>query len=166
VFLIPPTLGLSNTLLNKNHHEVYYEGIEPYMGKILRRHGDQLELLENGYFKAQGRIDDSMNLGGIKVSSIQIEELTNTLYFVKESAAVSVPPKEGGPEKLLLFYVASKEIPKNEAFLEISTLIKTKLNPLFKVYDVVCLEKLPRTASGKVMRRELRKEYLEDKFVI
>lgn len=159
VFIIPPTLGLSNTLLNKNHHEVYYEGIEPYQGKILRRHGDQLELLENGYFKAQGRIDDAMNLGGIKVSSIQIEELVNTLEFVKESAAVSVPPKEGGPEKLLIFYVGSQEISRENAFIEISQLVKTKLNPLFKVFDVVCLEKLPRTASGKIMRRELRKEY-------
>ena len=37
--------------------------------------------------------------------------------------------------------------------------IKRDLNPLFKIHDVVLIETLPRTASNKVMRRELRKDY-------
>jgi acetyl-CoA synthetase len=39
--------------------------------------------------------------------------------------------------------------------------IKDELNPLFKVQDVVLMERLPRTASNKIMRRVLRDEYLE-----
>jgi acetyl-CoA synthetase len=41
--------------------------------------------------------------------------------------------------------------------------IKAELNPLFKVDDVVVIDALPRTASGKVMRRVLRKKYLDER---
>jgi acetyl-CoA synthetase len=158
VFLIPPTMGLSNKLLNKDHHAVYYEGIPQYNGKTLRRHGDQMEQLKNGYFKAQGRADDAMNLGGIKVSSVQIEEVVNSLGFVKESAAISVPPSGGGPEVLVIYYVLTGIPPEND-LSSIAHVVKTQINPLFKVVDVVQADQLPRTASGKVMRRELRKKY-------
>jgi acetyl-CoA synthetase len=161
VFIIPPSMGLSNTLLNKDHHQEYYQGIPTYEGKVLRRHGDQIEQLENGYFKAQGRVDDAMNLGGIKVSSIQIEEVINTLPFVKESAAISVPQKGGGPEVLVVYFVSITSENFDDAFREVSEIVKYKINPLFKVSDVVEIALLPRTASGKVMRRALRKEYLK-----
>ena len=41
------------------------------------------------------------------------------------------------------------------------TMIKQHLNPLFKVHDTVLVDALPRTASNKVMRRVLRKQYTE-----
>ena len=46
LFLIPPSMGLSNQLLNRDHHEVYFAGTpeRPY-GTRLRRHGDQVERL-------------------------------------------------------------------------------------------------------------------------
>jgi len=160
LFLIPPIMGLSNTLLNRDHNKVYFEGTPTYNGQILRRHGDQLERLENNYYRAQGRVDDAMNLGGIKVSSIQIEEVINTLGFVKESAAIAVSPKEGGPSILVVYYVEKTTDFTNEERLKMTkNVIHTKLNPLFKVTDLVKKEVLPRTASGKVMRKNLRKEY-------
>jgi len=161
VFLIPPTLGLSNSLLNKNHYEVYYQDIEPYKGQTLRRHGDQIEELSTGYFKAQGRVDDAMNLGGIKVSSLEIETCVNSLEFILESAAISVAPKGGGPENLIIYFVPQYKIDYSTALSELSQKIKNEINPLFKVKDVVSIDALPRTSSGKVMRRTLRKWYVE-----
>ncbi len=160
LFLIPPIMGMSNTLLNRNHFNVYYEGTPKYKGKMLRRHGDQLEQLENGYFKAQGRVDDAMNLGGIKVSSIQIEAIIDSLEFVKESAAIAVSPKYGGPSLLVIYYVENKSSFSVEERLEkAKTCIRKQLNPLFKVTDLVKITTLPRTASNKVMRRKLRDLY-------
>ena len=157
MFLIPPILGLSNSLINRDHYEVYYKGNPTYKGKVLRRHGDELVQLENGYYKAQGRADDAMNLGGIKVSSIQIEELINQLEFVKESAAVAVSPADGGPSQLFVFAVLLPSNLKDEEQLkEAKSIIKEKLNPLFKVEKLLGVDALPRTASGKVMRRKLR----------
>ncbi len=161
VFLIPPTLGLSNSLLNKNHYEVYYQDIDPYKGQTLRRHGDQIEELSTGYFKAQGRVDDAMNLGGIKVSSLEIETCVNSLEFILESAAISVAPKGGGPENLIIYFVPQYKIDYSTALSELSQKIKNEINPLFKVKDVVSIDALPRTSSGKVMRRTLRKWYVE-----
>lgn len=159
VFIIPPIMGLSNSLLNKNHHEVYYQDTPMYDNQVLRRHGDQMQQMENGYYKAQGRVDDAMNLGGIKVSGLQIEATVNSLDFVKESAAIAVAPQEGGPDQLIVYYVEIKKIEKNIALREIQQLIKKQINPLFKASDVVVISELPRTASGKVMRRNLRKQY-------
>ena len=159
VFIVPPSLGLSTTLLNRNHEEVYYKNTPRIDGKILRRHGDFLVKMENGYYRVMGRTDDSMNLGGIKVSSAQIEEVINSHIGVKESAAIGVSPKGGGPAELVL-YIVPKGIPDKELFeYELQKLIKYELNPLFKIKEVVISQKLPRTASGKIMRRVLRDEY-------
>ncbi|WP_456376075.1 AMP-binding protein [Lutibacter sp.] len=160
LFLIPPIMGLSNTLLNRNHFEVYYKNTPRYEGKLVRRHGDQLEQLENGYYKAQGRVDDAMNLGGIKVSSIQIEAILNKLEFIRESAAIAVSPKNGGPSLLVVYYVENKTFFTEEERLKAAiTSIRKQLNPLFKVTDLVKINTLPRTASNKVMRRKLRDLY-------
>jgi len=160
VFMIPPTMGLSNTLLNRDHHKEYYEGTPSYKGQLLRRHGDAMLQMENGYYKAQGRTDDAMNLGGIKVGSIQIESVINQLDFVKESAAIAVAPKDGGPSLLVVFYTAlQSNLSDEECFKQAQNIVRKQLNPLFKVSDLVKIDTLPRTASNKVMRRKLRAEY-------
>jgi len=160
VFMIPPTMGLSNTLLNRNHHKEYYEGTPRYKGQLLRRHGDAMQQLDNGYFKAQGRVDDAMNLGGIKVGSIQIEGIINSLEFVKESAAIAVAPKNGGPSLLVVYYVAlNSNIAKADRLKLAQNIVKGQLNPLFKVSDLIRIDVLPRTASNKVVRRKLRADY-------
>lgn len=161
VFLIPPILGISNTLLNRNHFEVYYKDTPSYKNKVLRRHGDQLIQLKNGYYKAQGRVDDAMNLGGIKISSVQIEAVLNKLDFIKEVAAIAVEPESGGPSKLIAYYTENKTNKTNkEKLLEAKNSIKEQLNPLFKLTDLVKINTLPRTASNKIMRRKLRNLYL------
>ncbi len=160
LFLIPPIMGLSNSLINRNHHYVYFKDTPTYKGQKLRRHGDQLERLENGYYKAQGRVDDAMNLGGIKVSSVQIEAVINSLPFIKESAAIAVSPRGGGPSLLVVYYVEkTSDNSENERLIMANQIIKKKLNPLFKISGLVKIDTLPRTASNKVMRRKLRDLY-------
>jgi acetyl-CoA synthetase len=163
LFIIPPIIGLSQSLLNRNHHEVYFKNTPDYNGQKTRRHGDQLEQMENGYYKAQGRVDDAMNLGGIKVSSIQIESIVNSLEFIKESAAIAVAPADGGPSNLVIYYVEKTEnFGENERFTMVNQVLKKQLNPLFKASALLKIEALPRTASNKVMRRELRDIYEKD----
>ncbi|RCS26206.1 AMP-dependent synthetase [Polaribacter sp. WD7] len=160
VFLIPPIMGLSTMLLNKNHHAIYYKDTPKYT-TILRRHGDELAELDDGYFKILGRVDDAMNLGGIKVSATQIEQVISTLDFVKECAAIAVAPKDGGPAKLVVFYVCkeTKTLSDEDRLLHAQKVVKKQMNPLFKVSDLIKIDVLPRTASNKVMRRTLRDSY-------
>ena len=156
LFLIPPIMGLSTTLLYGDHLEVYYKNTPEYSTK-LRRHGDELIHLEKGYYRMLGRIDDAMNLGGIKVSATQIEMVVNKLSFVQESAAVAVSPKNGGPSKLVIFYVGMQnELDDSERLQCVKKQVIKMLNPLFKVSELVKINTLPRTASNKIMRRKLR----------
>lgn len=162
LYLVPPSIGLSQTLLNRDHHEVYYKDLpKDSSGRLLRKHGDEIQDLGKGYFRGQGRADDTMNLGGIKTSSADIERVLNSLAEVSETAAIAVSPKAGGPSRLIVYTVLKpqKEVEKDVLLKKMRDSIKEKLNPLFKIEDLIYIDSLPRTASNKVMRRVLRSEY-------
>ncbi|HEY9696730.1 MAG TPA: AMP-binding protein [Trichocoleus sp.] len=161
-FIIPPAIGLSTTLLNKDHHQVYFADT-PHSSRStsLRRHGDYLEQLPNGYYRVCGRVDDSMNLGGIKVSSAEIEQAINQVDDICEAAAIALSPTEGGPSQLIIYAVVAPNTQRTTAALKalLQATIAQSLNPLFKIRDLVIVNALPRTASNKVMRRVLRDQY-------
>ncbi|MBI1926820.1 AMP-dependent synthetase, partial [Candidatus Poribacteria bacterium] len=176
LFLIPPSIGLSTTLLNQDHHEVYFEGTPEWphehagapprprggrRGVPLRRHGDRVERLGGGYYRMHGRVDDTMNLGGIKVSSAEIEEALSSVDGIHETAAIAVSPPEGGPSQLVIYAVLlpGSDVEKGALKTTLQSAIRQALNPLFKIHDVVIVDALPRTASNKVMRRVLRDRY-------
>ena len=161
VFIIPPSIGLSTHLMNRDNFDVYYKGC-PQLGELkLRRHGDQLERLANDYFIVHGRTDDTMNISGVKVSSAEIERTLHSHPEIAETAAISVKPKDGGPGNLVVYAVPNNGniLEKQKLKSEFQRLMKTKLNPIYKIHDVVITSSLPRTASNKVMRRVLRDEY-------
>lgn len=157
-FIIPPSIGLSTELLNKDHHQVYFAYTPHWNAIPLRRHGDQLECLPEGYYRALGRVDDTMNLGGIKVSAAEIERTLNIVPEICETAAIAISPPEGGPSQLVIFAVVAPDAqPQPDQLLSVlQNAIRQHLNPLFKIHRVVIVDSLPRTASNKVMRRILR----------
>mmetsp|Transcript_6279 Transcript_6279/g.14843 ORF Transcript_6279/g.14843 Transcript_6279/m.14843 type:complete len:543 (+) Transcript_6279:3-1631(+) len=174
--LVAPAVGLSTTLLNRDHYAEYYEGMPSGPnGELLRRHGDEIEYVRSSlhlreeeqnsttpYFRALGRSDDTMNIGGIKIGSVEIENVCNLVDNVLETAAIAVSEAKGGPSKLVIYTVLKNntEVDKEITKTEMQESIKGKLNPLFKISDVVISDSLPRTASNKVMRRVLRDEYV------
>lgn len=155
LFLVPPAIGLSQRLLNRDHHETYFARtpVLPAHGP-LRRHGDHFQRLPGGFFVAGGRVDDTMNLGGIKISSAELERALNRTPGVRETAAVAV--SAGGPEELVVFVVLDQPRDPENLRQEFNDRLKSDLNPLFRAREVHILESLPRTASNKVLRRELR----------
>ncbi len=165
VALIPPSLGLSTHLINKDHHECYYEGM-PKMDAhpCLRRHGDEIARYANGYYRLLGRVDDTMKLAGIKISSAEIEAALATIPEIEEVAAIATTPADHGPSQLILFIVLrDKQVTMSALQNNVQTTIKQRLNPLFKVHEILIVDQLPRTASNKVMRRVLRKQYEKSK---
>ena len=159
VFVTPPSIGLSTELLNKDHYEVYFEET-PQLPKLppLRRHGDGVERLADGYYRIHGRVDDTMNLGGIKISSAEIEGVLNSVNGIQEVAAISVPPPDGGPSQLVIYTVLLPGADTDSLHTSLQSAIREHLNPLFRIHDVVVVDALPRTASNKIMRRILRDE--------
>nr|XP_016448219.1 PREDICTED: probable acyl-activating enzyme 18, peroxisomal [Nicotiana tabacum] len=131
----------------------------------LRRHGDILKRTVGGYLVVQGRADDTMNLGGIKTSSIEIERVCDRAdVSVLETAAVSAAPPNGGPEQLAIFVVLTEGITVSPDTLKkrFSRAIQSNLNPLFKVSSVKIVPMFPRTASNKLLRRVLRDQWKQD----
>ena len=164
VFLVPPSIGLSMSLLNRDHHEVYFADTpKGPKGETLRRHGDQMEWLGGGYSRCQGRADDTMNLGGIKVSSAELERAVSGVDGLVETAAIAFDPPGGGPSLLVIYAVRDTGVSIDAPGLRMAMhkAISKNLNPLFKIHDVVVIDALPRTASNKVMRRVLRDRYAE-----
>lgn len=165
VYLVPPSIGLSTELLNRDHHETYFSGTPMASGEgVLRRHGDEIEVLPGGFFRAHGRTDDTMNLGGIKVSAATIERSLRQVDGIQETAVVAVTPEGGGPSRLVVFAVLEPghKTDREKLRMDMQTVIKKQLNPLFKVSDVVLVDALPRTASNKIMRRVLRERYMKE----
>ncbi|MEZ6093496.1 MAG: AMP-binding protein [Pirellulaceae bacterium] len=160
VFLIPPSIGLSTSLLNRDHHETYYAGTPDVANRTpLRRHGDFIQRFESTlgchFYTAGGRVDDTMNLGGIKVSSAELERVMNGSHGVRETAAIALA-EGGGPERLHVFVVMADKRDAAELVADFNQRLRTELNPLFRVSEIHVVDSLPRTASNKVMRRSLR----------
>ncbi len=167
LFLIPPSIGLSTRLLNRDHFETYFgETPSSDQHKALRRHGDHFRVYPSSIsghsiWMAGGRVDDTMNLGGIKTSSAEMERVLNQLGAVRETAAVAFA--QDGPAELVVFAVLDAEevgttVDLDDLKRSMNQLLKERLNPLFRVCRLVVVDALPRTASGKVMRRKLREQ--------
>ena len=110
-----------------------------------------------------------MNLGGIKTSALELEAaVAGADPRVAEVAAVAVAPEGGGPSALWLVAAsagagapagaAARRRLEAELRGTFQRALSAKLNPLFRVRGVLLRPALPRTASGKVLRRTLREE--------
>jgi acetyl-CoA synthetase len=160
VALFPPILGLSTQILNADHDKIYYAGMPTINNKILRRHGDQLQHFPNDGYCVLGRVDDTMNLGGIKISSVEIERVIAKIDEIAEVAAVAITPENHGPSQLILYIVPlDKNLDKLSLQKTLQQKINTELNPLFRIHDIIFLDEMPKTASNKIMRRKLRDSY-------
>jgi acetyl-CoA synthetase len=165
VAIIPPSIGLSTTLVNDDHERIYFADMpKSSHGEVLRRHGDEVKRYNNGYYSVLGRVDDTMNLGGIKISAVEIERAIIGIPLIIEAAAIAIPQMDHGPNQLIIFAATFAHLEKEPIKKEMQQRINNKLNPLFKIHDIIFVEELPKTASNKIMRRILRKTYLEQQF--
>ncbi|KAL6893869.1 hypothetical protein ACP4OV_007967 [Aristida adscensionis] len=166
VGLFPLYFGATDKLLNADHNKVYFDGMPIYKGKQLRRHGDIIQRTVDGYYIVQGRADDTMNLGGIKTSSVEIERVCNRADDrLLETAAVSIKPSGGGPEHLAILVVLKDRSTRCDVNLlksKFQRAIQKNLNPLFKVNYVKVVPEFPRTASNKLLRRVLRDQLKQE----
>jgi acetyl-CoA synthetase len=162
VALIPPSIGLSTELLNADHHKTYFADM-PILpdGRVLRRHGDQIQRFPDNRYFVLGRVDDTMNLGAIKVSSAEIERVLAGTDDIIETAAIGVTLNQHGPSHLVIYAATQTDLDKEKIKKLMQQKINQYLNPLFKIHDVIFTRELPKTASNKIMRRVLRKQYQE-----
>ena len=167
LFLIPPSIGLSNDLLNYDHFEEYFDHVPAGPnGERLRRHGDQVERLGGGFYRHRGRVDDMINLNGVKTSAEEIRSVIGT-ELVTDSKPISVDTDASGQHKLVVYAVprdlrllTSLDLPERLR-MQFQRDIKERLNPLLAhVEEVVLVPELPQAGPGKTKTmQELRRDY-------
>lgn len=167
VGLVPPSLGLSLDLLNYDHHKEYFEGFpKGPSGESLRRHGDQLERLGRGFFRHHGRMDDVINLNGVKTSA---EELRHVLRheLVLDCKPVAVDVEGRGQHRLVVYAVprdrgqVESDPLRQRLLADFPRAIKERLNPLLAhVHDVVLVPELAQAGPGKTRTmKEFQADY-------
>lgn len=118
--------------------------------------GDRASIDEDGYFWFVGRDDDVINTAGHLVGPFEIESALLEHPAVAESAAIGKPDKIN-MEVVKAFIALKPGVEKTKMLeLEIMNFIRKKLSPLAMPQEVEFVDKLPKTRSGKIMRRVLR----------
>lgn len=119
--------------------------------------GDGCKRDENGYYRITGRVDDVMNVSGHRIGTAEVESAINMHADVVESAVVGYPHDIKGQG--IYAYVIAPSTQKNHDVLrkEIIAEVNKVIGPIAKPDKIQIVSGLPKTRSGKIMRRILRK---------
>jgi acetyl-CoA synthetase len=118
--------------------------------------GDGARRDEDGYFWLLGRIDDVMNVAGHRLSTYEIESALVDHASVAEAAVVSRPDPDVG-EAIVAFVTLKAGREGDEALLgELRGHVAGKIGKIARPHGIILTEDLPKTRSGKIMRRLLR----------
>ena len=115
---------------------------------------------ETGYFTIMGRIDDVLNVSGHRLGTMEVESaLVANSALVAEAAVVGRPDDLTG-EAIVAFVVLKGARPTGEDAKKMAALLRDwvgkEIGPIAKPRDIRFGDNLPKTRSGKIMRRLLR----------
>ncbi|MDH4468365.1 MAG: acetate--CoA ligase [Bacteriovoracaceae bacterium] len=124
--------------------------------------GDAAECNERGEYRILGRMDDVINVSGHRIGTAEVENVINESHFIVESAVVGAPHDIKG-ECLWAFAVYQQHEgvsimkPIQELLIEVNQLLTKQIGAIAKLDRLIMVPQLPKTRSGKIMRRFLRK---------
>lgn len=150
---LPP--GCLPTLWNEDRR--FYESyLNQYPGYYLTGDGGYKD--EEGYIFIMGRIDDVINVSGHRLSTGEMEEIVGGHDAVAECAVIGIEEKIKGQVPLGLVVLKSN-VSVTEELLEkeIVALIRNKIGALASFRQVVVVKRLPKTRSGKILRKTMQK---------
>jgi acetyl-CoA synthetase len=152
--LTRPIPALFRTIFkdDERYRETYFEkyGDEVYFP------GDGAKLDDDGYFWLLGRVDDVMNIAGHRLSTYEVESALVDHKGVAEAAVVGrKDPREG--EAIVAFVTPKSGVEGNEPFMkELREHVAKVIGKIARPRSIVFTDDLPKTRSGKIMRRLLR----------
>ena len=137
---------------------MYWNNEETYKNKFRNGWylpGDRSSIDSEGYFWFVGRDDDVINTGGHLVSPFEVESALLEHPAVAESAVVSKPDFVNMEVVKAFVTLKSGFIPSKDLDLDIMNFVRKKLSPLAMPQEIEFIDALPKTRSGKIMRRIL-----------
>ena len=117
--------------------------------------GDNARCDDDGYYWIMGRIDDVLNVSGHRLSTIEIESALVSHPEVAEAAAVGRPHELKG-EAIAVFVTLKTSEPSDALRDELKKHVRKEIGALAQPDDIRFTAALPKTRSGKIMRRLLR----------
>ena len=152
--LTRPWPGISRTIWRD--HDRYVETYFSRYGPEIYVAGDGAKRDEDGYFWLLGRIDDVMNVAGHRLSTFEIESALVDNDKVAESAVVSKPDDLVG-EAIVAFVTLKSQYEGDDAMAEeLREHVAAKIGKIARPHSIIFTTDLPKTRSGKIMRRLLR----------
>jgi len=132
---------------------------EEFGGKIYLAGDGAIRNEETGYFTITGRIDDVLNVSGHRMGTMEIESALVANPLVAEAAVVGKPDETTG-ESICAFVVLKRTRPVGEEAKQIAKELRDwvakEIGPIAKPKEIRFGDNLPKTRSGKIMRRLLR----------
>lgn len=160
LLILPPfSPGMLRGIYNnpEKYQETYWSqyGTEAYFTS------DAATQDENGLIRIIGRVDDVIKVAGHRVSTGELEAAINLHPEISESAVVGIPDEIKG-EVPVAFVSYKGERNPEDLKKEIIDQIKKEIGPIALPKKVYLVEDLPKTRSGKIMRRILRKLFTDE----
>ncbi|MCO4863525.1 acetate--CoA ligase [Cupriavidus sp. WGlv3] len=128
-------------------------------GKLYLAGDGSIRDKDTGYFTIMGRIDDVLNVSGHRMGTMEIESALVANPLVAEAAVVGRPDDMTG-EAICAFVVLKRARPSGDEAVKIATELRNwvgkEIGPIAKPKDIRFGDNLPKTRSGKIMRRLLR----------
>ncbi len=139
-----------------NDHERFQKGyLDKFPGYYFSGDGGFKD--EEGYVFITGRIDDVINVAGHRLSTAEMEEIVSSHDAVAECAVIGINDELKGQIPLALVVVKSGETIENfQIQYEIVQLVRDKIGAVASLRDVVVVQRLPKTRSGKILRKLIR----------
>ena len=122
--------------------------------------GDVGYLDEHGYLYIVDRIKELIITGGENVSPREVEEVLYTRHEIEECAVIGLPDKEYG-ERIVAYIIPKK----GQAIdgVSLKAYLKTQLSPFKVPKEFISVSELPKSSTGKLLKRELKRQVAENK---
>jgi acetyl-CoA synthetase len=152
--LTRPWPGMTRTLYKERERfiETYWEryGRDTYLV------GDAARRDEDGYFWIVGRIDDVINVSGHRLSTMEVESALVSHAKVAEAAVIGEQDETTGQAICAFVTLEGGNEPSDELVVELREHVAQKIGKLARPKRIIWADDLPKTRSGKIMRRLLR----------
>jgi acetyl-CoA synthetase len=119
--------------------------------------GDGVKRDHDGYYRILGRVDDVINVSGHRMGTAEVENAINEHPLVIESAVVGYPHEVKGQGIYAYVICDMKNRTEENLVAEIKDTVSKIIGPIAKPDKIQIVPGLPKTRSGKIMRRILRK---------
>jgi acetyl-CoA synthetase len=149
---------------SQRYKETYFEKLKTQNANVKTDFyyftGDSAKIDKDGYFWITGRNDDVIKVSGHRLGSAEIEHAIVEHPKVAEAAVIGKPHEIKGESIKAFIILKIGQTPSDELKKEINDLVRKQIGPIASIDEIEFVDKLPKTRSGKIMRRVLKAQEL------